>query len=221
MTDFALLRQRMVDNQLRTSEVTDRRVIAAFLEVPRENFVEPAEQPFAYADRELKVADSAPERRMMVPVTLARLSQALLDAGDDRGALVVGCGSGYSAAIMARLFADVVAVEEDRALAERARETLQGLGIGNVTVAEGRLVDGAPQGRRYDAILVDGSVEVMHPPILAQLKSGGLLSTVERDERVSRALLYERIGEETSKWPLFDAWAPPLPGFARRREFVF
>ena len=122
---------------------------------------------------------------------------------------------------MARLFAEVVAVEEDRALAQRARETLQALGIGNVSVAEGRLVDGDPQGRRYDAILVDGSVEVMHPAILAQLKSGGLLSTVERDERVSRAMLYERIGEETSKWPLFDAWAPPLPGFARRREFVF
>jgi protein-L-isoaspartate(D-aspartate) O-methyltransferase len=221
MTDFAALRQRMVDNQLRTSEVTDRRVIAAFLEVPRENFVAPAEWPFAYADRELKIAASAPERRMMVPVTLARLIQALLDAGNDRNALVVGCGSGYSAAIMARLFAEVAAVEEDLKLAQQARESLSRLGIGNVSLAEGRLVDGDPQAGRYDAILVDGSVEVMPPEILAQLKSGGLLSTVERDERVSRALLYERIGEETSKWPLFDAWAPPLPGFERRREFVF
>src|SRR3954470_23229603 len=127
MTDFAALRQRMVDNQLRTSEVTDRRVIAAFLEVPRENFVAPAERPFAYADRELKVAASAPERRMMVPVTLARLIQALLDAGDDRKALVVGCGSGYSAAIMAPLFAEVAAVEEDRTLAQQARESLSRL----------------------------------------------------------------------------------------------
>jgi protein-L-isoaspartate(D-aspartate) O-methyltransferase len=221
MTDFAVLRQRMVDNQLRTSEVTDRGVIAAFLAVPRENFVEAAERPFAYADRALKIAASAPERRMMVPVTLARLIQALLDAGDDLSAMVIGCGSGYSAAIMAPLFAEVAAVEEDRALAQQARETLSRLGLANVSVAEGRLVDGDPQGRRYDAILVDGSVEVLHPAILAQLKSGGLLSTVERDDRVSRALLYERIGEETSKWPLFDAWAPSLPGFARRREFVF
>src|SRR4029079_18110860 len=86
------------------SEVTDRRLIAAFLETPRENFVEAAERPFAYADRELKVASTS-ERRMMAPVTLARLIQALLDAGDDRNALVVGCGSGYSAAIMAPLFA--------------------------------------------------------------------------------------------------------------------
>ena len=197
MTDFAALRQRMVDNQLRTSEVTDRRVIAAFLELPRERFAEAAERPFAYTDRELKVADSAPERTMMVPVTLARLIQALLDAGDDRNALVVGCGSGYSAAIMARLFADVVAVEEDRALAHQARETLAELGIGNVSVAEGRLVDGDQRGGRYDAILVDGAVEVVPPPILAaiEVRRAPFHSGARRTRQPRNALRADRGGD--------------------------
>ena len=108
MADFAALRQRMVDNQLRTSEVTDRDVIRAFLTVPREIFAAPAERPFAYADRELRMAASAPDRRMMDPVRLARLIHAL-PRGPEMKAMVVGCGSGYSAAILARLVGSVVA----------------------------------------------------------------------------------------------------------------
>src|SRR5262245_24264074 len=99
MTDFATLRQRMVDNQLRTREVTDRDVFRSFLNVPREMFAAPEEQPFAYADRELKMTTSAPGRRMLDPVRLARLIHAL-PRGPETKALVVGCGSGYSTAIL-------------------------------------------------------------------------------------------------------------------------
>ena len=123
MADFAALRQRMVDNQIRTSEVTDREVIRAFLTVPREAFAAPAERPFAYADRELQMAAAAPDRRMMDPVRLARLVHAL-PRGPEIKAMVVGCGSGYSAAILARLVGSVVAVEEDDGSRRaRARES--------------------------------------------------------------------------------------------------
>jgi len=219
MADFAALRQRMVDNQIRTSEVTDRGVIRAFLAVPRERFVEPSERPFAYADRELRMAASS-GRRMMDPVRLARLVHAL-PRGPEAAALIVGCGSGYSAAILGRLVGSVVALEEDRGLAALARDNLAALDVANAVVVEGRLVDGHPDSAPYDAILMDGAVEVVPHALLAQLGRRGLLATIEREDRVSRAMLFDRTGEDATKWPLFDAWAPALPGFERRREFVF
>jgi len=220
MADFAALRQRMVDNQLRTREVTDRDVIRAFLSVPRELFAEPAERPFAYADSELKMAAAAPNRRMTDLVTLARLIHAL-PRGPETKAMVVGGGSGYSTAIVAGLTGSVVAVEEDKALAALAGENLAALGIANASVVEGQLVEGHRGGAPYDAILVDGAVEILPDTILRQLRAGGFLGTVERDDRVSRAMLYEKVREDATKWPLFDAWATLLPGFERKREFVF
>jgi protein-L-isoaspartate(D-aspartate) O-methyltransferase len=220
MADFAALRQRMVDNQIRPREVTDLDVIRAFLTVPREIFAAPEERPFAYADRELKMAASAPSRRMMDPVRLARLVHAL-PRGPEIKAMVVGCGSGYSAAILAPLAGSVVALEEDPALAALARANLGTLGAANVSVVEGKLVEGCPGHAPYDAILVDGAVELLPDSLLSQLKAGGTLAAIERDDRVSRAMLYEKVGAEATKWPLFDAWATLLPGFERKREFVF
>ena len=220
MTDFATLRQRMVDNQLRTREVTDRDVIRAFLAVPREKFVTPSEQPFAYADRELRMADEAPGRRMLDPVTLARLVHTL-PRGPETKLLVVGAGSGYSTAVLAHLVPSVTALEEAGVLAALARENLASLRINNSAVVEGKLTAGRAAGAPYDGILVDGAVEVLPDFLVGQLSQGGLLVTIERDDRVSRAMLYERIGHDVTRWPLFDAWATLLPGFERKREFVF
>jgi len=218
MTDFAVLRQRMVDNQLRPSEVSDHAVLRAFLEVPREAFAAPGEAPFAYADRELLMSEAAPSRRMMEPVRLARLVSAL-PLGPDAKVLVVGGGTGYSAAILSRLAGSVAALEEAPALAALARERLKG--VSNAKVVEGKLTEGWPAAGPYDAILVDGAVETMPEALVAQLKPAGILATIERDERVSRAMLYERVGAEPTKWPRFDAWATLLPGFERPRAFVF
>jgi protein-L-isoaspartate(D-aspartate) O-methyltransferase len=219
MTDFSTLRQRMVDNQIRTSEVTDRAVLDAFLSMPREIFVEAGARPFAYGDVEVRMSPAS-ARRMTDPVRQARLIQALPRGGNIR-AMVVACGSGYSAAILARLVGSVVAIEEDRALAALARGNLAACGAQNVTVFEAGLADGHPQGAPYGAILVDGAVEVMPASLLSQLAPGGALVTVERNGAVSRAVLYERVGDETTKWPLLDAWAPILPGFERRPTFAF
>jgi protein-L-isoaspartate(D-aspartate) O-methyltransferase len=221
MADFETLRQRMVDNQIRPSEVTDYDVIRAFLNVPREIFVADDETPFAYADRELKMAGSVPNRRMLGPVSVARLVHTLRGARDRSKALVVGCGSGYSSAILARLFSEVVALEEDAALAALARDRLQAVGAANVSVVEGRLAAGWPGGAPYDAVLVEGAVEVVPEPLIGQLGQEGLLATIERNAGVSRAVLYERVGDTAAKRRLFDAWATPLPGFERPREFVF
>lgn len=218
MTDFAALRERMVDNQLRPSGITDVEVLAAFLEVEREQFVPPAERPFAYAERELKLTGADPRRRMMVPVELARLIHAL-PRGPEVKVLIVGCGAGYSAAILGRLAGSVTALEDDPDLAATARDRLAG--AANVSVVSAALTGGHAAGAPYDGILVEGAVEVVPDALLEQLKPGGILATIERDERVSRGVIYERVGGDISKWPLFDAWAALLPGFERRREFVF
>jgi protein-L-isoaspartate(D-aspartate) O-methyltransferase len=220
MTDFAVLRQRMVDNQIRTSDVTDHEVIRAFLEVPREVFVAPSEVPFAYAGREVRMADAAPARRMLEPVQVARLVNALPHEADAK-AMVVACGTGYSAAILSRLFSRVVALEQDHGLAKAARECLRQVGATNVAVVEGKLAEGWAGEAPYDAILVDGAVELVPNALVEQLKPEGVLAAIERDERTSRAMLYERVGAEAARWPQFDAWATLLPGFERRREFVF
>jgi protein-L-isoaspartate(D-aspartate) O-methyltransferase len=220
MTDFSVLRQRMVDNQIRTSEVTDREVLDAFLSIPREIFVDPTERPFAYAERELKMSAAAPDRRMIDPVRLARLVHAL-PRGPGVKAMVIGGGSGYSAAILARLVDSVVLVEEDRVLADLARTNLAAAAAANVTIVQAKLVDGCPEAGPYGAILVEGAVEYVPDALLSQLAPSGALAAIERDGSVSRARLYERVGQDTTKWPLFDAWATLLPGFERRREFVF
>lgn len=220
MDDFALLRQRMVDNQIRPSEVTDHQLIQAFLSIPRENFVAPDQRPFAYADRDLPLTPWAPGRRMMPPVHIARLVQTLEIKPGGR-ALVVAAGTGYSAAILARIGAVVVALEEDEALAAAAREILVGVGADPVRVVNGPHVRGHADDAPYDAILIDGAIEVLPEAIAEQLAPDGRLATIERDDRVSRAMLYERVGDDVTKWPLFDAWLDVLPGFERAREFVF
>lgn len=221
MYDFAGLRQRMVDNQIRPSEVTDPALIGAFRSVPRELFLQSAEQPFAYSDRELRLDASAGSgRRMIDPVQLARLIQ-MLRLGPAAKAMVIGCGTGYSAAILARLAAEVIAVEEDEQLAGRAQAVLQELGAGNVRVVRSPLTHGHPEQAPYDAILIDGGVELVPGGIVAQLRLEGVLAAIEHGDRISRAMLYERTGAQAARWPQFEAWATLLPGFERSREFVF
>jgi protein-L-isoaspartate(D-aspartate) O-methyltransferase len=219
--DFPALRQRMVENQLRPSEITDHELIRAFQTTPREIFVDEAERPFAYSDLELKLpASGRAERRMIDPVQLARLIKAL-NVTPETKALVIGCGTGYSAAILSHLAVSVVAVEEDEGLARFARETLQAFGRSNVSVHVGPLIAGWPQGAPYRAILFDGAVEFIPEAIDAQLDLGGLMVAIERQGSISRAMLYERFSAGLTRWPQFEAGAFLLPGFERKPEFVF
>ncbi len=220
MMDYTRLRQQFVDNQIRPSEITNRELVQAILAVPREIFVEPAEQPFAYSDLELPMSSAAPDRRMIDPVQLARLLQAL-SIGREAKVMVIGCGTGYSAALLARIAGSVVAIEEHEQLAAAAQENLRSIGAANVKVVRSKLADGYPDEAPYDAIVMDGAVEFVPEGVLAQLAPAGQLVVIERQERISRAMLYERLRAGASKWPLFEAWATSLPGFARRREFVF
>jgi len=223
MLDFAAARRMMVDGQVRTSDVTDLRIIGAMLELPRERFVPEANAALAYLDLDLPATAASggePVRRLLKPMVLAKMVQAAAVKESDH-VLDVGCATGYSSALLARLARSVVALEEDPALARRARENLEAVGAGNVTVMIGPLTQGWPAKAPYDVILVEGAVELVPPALSRQLNDGGRLVAVVGRAPPGRAMVYRSVAGEVSGWPAFDAAAPLLPGFAAPPAFVF
>ncbi|MEX0590251.1 MAG: protein-L-isoaspartate O-methyltransferase [Xanthobacteraceae bacterium] len=223
MIDFTRLRQSMVDSQIRPNDVTDPRLIAAMLELPRERFVPAERAGLAYLDDDLAVRDAAagrPARYLVEPMVLAKLIQALELSGEER-VLDVGCATGYSSALLARLADHVIAIDEDEELALAARRTLADLGIANIEVVTGLPQSGVPEAGPYDAILLNGSVQLVPDALLSQLREGGRLIAVIRDGPLGRATLHYRTVGVVSRRPLFDAAVPMLPGFAAPADFIF
>ncbi|MEP4034353.1 protein-L-isoaspartate O-methyltransferase [Roseibium polysiphoniae] len=219
MTDFAQSRRKMVDNQLRTNDVTDHRILDAMEWVPREKFVPVSKQPVAYIDEELPV-NAAGTRFLMKPHIFGKLIQ-LAEIRENDVVLVIGTGSGYSAAVLSRLAASVVAVEEDADLSASAAEMLVDLGIENAAVVEGKLVEGCASEGPYDAIVVDGAVEELPAGLLKQLKSDGRLVVIEGQGGAAAARIYQNSDGVAASRFGFNASTALLPGFEKAREFVF
>ncbi|MBR1220250.1 protein-L-isoaspartate O-methyltransferase [Bradyrhizobium sp. U87765 SZCCT0131] len=217
MTNFASARRKMVDGQVRTNDVTDLRIIDAMLEVPREAFVPDAQRAMAYLDLDIDVGS---KRYLIKPVVIAKMLQAADIASSDR-ALVVGCASGYAAAIAGRLAAEVVATEADPALAATATAALAAVGAGNVTVVAAEAAAGAPDKAPYDVIVLDGATEVAPERLYEQLVMGGRLVGVFATEQPPRVEIVTRSPGDFGNRPLFDAYAPILPGLERPAAFVF
>ncbi|MGH6939374.1 protein-L-isoaspartate O-methyltransferase family protein [Hypericibacter sp.] len=215
--DYSALRRRMVESQLRTNKITDDAVLDAMGEVPRELFVPRALKSVAYLDEDLQIA---PGRYLMEPMVLGRLLHLAEVKASDQ-ALVIGCGNGYSAAVLARFANSVVAVESDAALAQRAQELLAELGATNVSLVRGPLTAGHPAKAPYDVILIDGAVQEIPDPIAAQLSVGGRLVAVLQADGPGRAILATRAEAGLSQRVVFDCSVPPLPGFAKAPSFVF
>jgi protein-L-isoaspartate(D-aspartate) O-methyltransferase len=220
MIDFAAARRTMVESQLRPDKVTDRRLLAAMGELPRERFLPPSRQPLAYMDAAPEVwpaIDGALPRYLLAPVMLARLIQ-LANVEDTNSVLDIGCATGYSTAVLSRLGSTVTAVEVEPELAAAARANLAALGIGNATVVDGALPDGAPDAGPFDVILIDGAVAEVPQTLLAQLKDGGRLVAIIAGSQgrpgQPKASLVVKVDGETSGVIHFDANAKPLPGFA-------
>ena len=220
MTDFAALRRTMVDGQVRTADVTDTRIQGAMLELPRERFFPEDKASLAYLDLDVPVsAPGRPLRRLLKPMVLAKLIQIAEVAESDR-VLDVGCATGYGAAVLARLAASVIGLEEDASLARQA-EALTSTGMSGPRIVTGPLKEGWAGEGPYDVILVEGSIEIVPPALFDQLKDGGRLVCMFGPGPAAKAMLYRRIEGELSGRPVFDAAAPPLPGFAKPLEFVF
>jgi protein-L-isoaspartate(D-aspartate) O-methyltransferase len=221
MSDFATARQKMVDGQVRPSDVTDIRIIDAMLAVPREAFVPENQRAMAYLDLDLEVGGGASAKRFLIkPVVIAKMLQAA-EIGDTDHVLVVGCATGYAAAVTARLAGRVTATESDSALAAKAGDVLAELGVSNVTVGEAAAADGDPANAPFDVIVLDGATEIIPDRLYAQLRNGGRLVGVFAITRPPRATIVTRSHDDFGHRALFDAVAPILPGLERLPAFVF
>lgn len=215
--DFARARANMVDGQIRTADVTNPPLLAAFLQVPREEFVPDNLKGLAYLDEELAIGGG---RCLLAPAHLAKLIQAATVKPDDI-VLDIGCGTGYSAAILSLLSASVVALEADAALVATAGETLGRLGYDNAVTVEGALEDGYAAEGPYDIILVPGACETVPETILKQLREGGRLIAVEGSGNSAMACMWVKDDGVVSRRRLFNCAIPLMPGFEKPAEFVF
>ncbi len=216
MTDFAAARRHMVDGQLRTTDVTDLRILTAMDEEPRERFLPPAFAGIAYLD--MAPPTGVAGRNLLKPMVLAKMIQAAEVTNTDK-VLDIGCATGYGAAVLARIAAQVVALEQDQGLAQTAKTALAG--DAKVSVVTGPLAAGWPSGAPYDVILLEGAAEVVPPALLQQLAVGGRLVCVEGAGPGAKATVYRRSGEDIGTRAVFDAAAGVLPGFEKPLEFAF
>lgn len=216
MSQYTDLRVMMVDTQVRPSDVTKFPIIEAMLVVPREVYVPAERQAAAYVGGAVALSAG---RELLEARTLAKLLDAL-DVQPSEKVLVVGAGLGYSAAVIARLAASVVAVEEDAALASGAAAALAGQGVANAQVVAGALVAGAAAQGPYDVIVIEGGVETVPAAVLAQLGEGGRIGAVFMEGALGTVKTGLKTDGKISWRFAFNATAPVLPGFAVARAFA-
>lgn len=207
----------MVDTQVRPSDVTKFPIIDALLSVPREDFVPDAKREAAYIGENIEIGS---ERVLLESRTFAKMLEAA-DIQPTDVILDLGCGLGYSTAILAKLADFVVAVEDESGRAVEAQQNLSDHGIDNAAVFEGTLVDGAAKNGPYDVILLQGAVEQVPATLLDQIKEGGRIVAIFAEG----ALGVVRVGRKidgTVNWRMsFNASAPVLAGFAKEAAFSF
>jgi protein-L-isoaspartate(D-aspartate) O-methyltransferase len=208
--DFAAARAAMVESQLRPQGVVDPAVTQAMAAVPREEFVSAVVRPLAYVDRALSLGNG---RFLSAPAVLGQLLTQMAPVQGQR-ALIVGAGTGYSAAVLKRIGLDVVALESDPELAARAREA-------GIEIVEGPLEAGHANGAPYHQILIDGAVEVIPDAIVAQLDDGGRLGTAIMDRGITRLIIGRKAGTAFGYLSIGDSGVPALPGFSRPKDFTF
>jgi protein-L-isoaspartate(D-aspartate) O-methyltransferase len=208
--DFAAAREAMVDSQLRPQGVTDEGVLLAMGSIAREKFLPRHTQPLAYVDRAVAMA---PGRFLPAPAVLGQLLTQMMPQAGQR-ALVVGAGTGYSAAVLDAIGLVVTALESDPELAASGREM-------GLDVVEGPLDAGWRKGAPYDQILIDGAVEFLPETIIKQLADGGRLGAGLLDRGVTRLIIGRSAGGAFGYLSIGDAGVPVLPGFTRPRAFTF
>ncbi len=209
------MRHAMVASQLRTNAVSDQRILVAMNTLPREAFVPADVRPLAYRDTALPVAGG---RAINLPMVTGRLlTEAYLEKNDR--VLLIGAAGGYTAAILAQIVADVVAVEVDAALVALAREALAG--TSNVTIVEGPLAAGHAEGAPYDVLIVDGAIEHMPEALIAQMKTGGRVVTGLVEGGVIRLASGRKTEGGFGLAPFMDSDCVVLPGFATPQGFKF
>ena len=221
MSDFSTARQKMVDGQVRPSDVTDSRIIDAMLAIPRETFVPDGQRSLAYLDLDVEVSGGGPAKRFLLrPAVTAKMLQAAAIKETDQ-VLVVGCAYGYVAAVAARLAKRVTATECDSSLAAKATAALAASAVGNVTVKTAAVTDGDSASAPFDVILLNGATEIAPENLYRQLKEGGRLVGAFGLVGPQRAMVVTNSHGDFGHRALFDTAIPVLPGLERPAAFVF
>jgi protein-L-isoaspartate(D-aspartate) O-methyltransferase len=217
MIDYAQARRTMVECQIRTHDVTDARILDAMTEIAREVYVPAGKQALAYVDRHVDIGGT-PTRFMLEPAVFARLLKAAAITPADR-ILDVGCGLGYSSAVLSLLGRSVVAIESDAGLVGQAASLLAS--HPTVSVVQGDLAKGQPRQGPYDVIILQGAIETAPETLLGQLAEGGRLVAIIGEGRAAQATVFLNVKGDVSSRVAFDAAAPRLPGFAKIPAFTF
>ena len=228
LSDSLTRRQTMVDCQVRTFDVTDQRLLARVMDIPRERFVPESMRDLAYSDVGLTVEPGASEmeaRYLLPPFILARLIQGAGVKPTDK-VLDVACGTGYSTAILAGLAGSVTALEGDRRVLSDLRARLVGFGLGHVETIDGDLFSGSARHAPFDVIVVNGAIDDRLDDLFAQLSEGGRLVTIKRSSddptgHAAKAVCFLKRGADIGIRVLFDASAPVLRAFGKAPAFVF
>lgn len=221
--DYAELRRKMVDNQVRTVDVTRLSVLAALLAVPREVFIAEDFKKFSYIDEDVEVKSAengAPARYIMEAAPFAKLLQ-LADVSKKDIVLDIGCTTGYSAAVLSELGSSVIALESDESLAQSAKDNLDKNGYDNVVVVNGALQDGYQKEAPFDVIMIEGSVDFVPEHLFTQLREGGRLVVVIGHGNAGVAQLFIKEDGVISVRRGFNLAVKPLAGFLKKQEFVF
>ena len=218
MPDYAAQRANMVATQILTNGVSEERVLDAFQRVPREQFVPADKRAIAYAEAPVEVVRG---RWLLTARSFAKLLE-LAEIRPEDTVLDIGCGTGYSTAVIARLARRVTGLEEDAALVRVASDLIHAEGAANATVVQGALADGHRSGSPYDVIVIEGGVETIPDGLLAQLAEGGRLVAIVQRQSHGKAIVFLSEGGRTGHRFDFDASEKNvLPGFRQPAGFVF
>ncbi len=217
MADTATQRFHMVEAQVRANDVPDTRIQAAMAAVPRERFVPAAKRAVAYADVPVEVAQG---RYLLDARSFSKLLQLAALKPTDH-VLDVGCATGYSTVVLARIVKSVIALDQDADLVRIASDMVPANGASNAIVTQGALTEGVKVKAPYDAIVIEGAVDVVPEQLLAQLAEGGRLVAIVNSGGQGRARLFVRENGGIGSRLDFDATVPLLAGFKKVVGFVF
>ena len=209
----------MLESQIRPNKVIDELVLSAFSDTPRELFVQKSMRDIAYIDEDLPLSNG---RYLMEPMVLARLVQSLELMLSDN-VMIIGVGTGYSAAIISKIVTSVIGIESRASLIQKAESNLAHLDITNTVLFKERLQEGCNREAPYNAILIDGGVSCIPNTILNQLSDDGKLVSIYRTDSAAagEASLWMRSGDKYSRTCLFNAQVPTLEEFKEKQEFQF
>ena len=217
MFDFKAARHHMVESQIRTSDVTDLKVIKAFRNFSRENFVPKIHRALAYGDAHIDLGSG---RVMIRPRDFAKMVQAAKIVSSDI-VLDIACGRGYSTAILAQLSDTVVGLESNEADVVRATDVLTDAEVTNAAVVQGKLTDGAAKHGPFDVIFVNGAIPEVPEIWTNQLAENGRLVCLIQSGPIGQVRVYKKINNIIGETIVFDASAPTIPGFEKEEVFDF